>query len=75
MGASCEASGFSFLVILDLSEARYLISPDFIDLLWPLDRQTLAYYLLHWINMAHVTVLSLRDEQTLVISLSATCLL
>ena len=39
MGASREASGFGLLAILDLYEARYLIRPDFIDLLGTLHRQ------------------------------------
>ena len=41
----------------------------------PLQRQYLAYYLLHWISKARVIALSLEDGQKLVVSLSATCLL
>ena len=75
MGASCEASGFGYLAILDLCEARYLIRLGFIDLLWPLHRQTLAYCLLHLISRVWVVNLSLVDGQKLVVSLSVTCLL
>jgi len=75
MGASHEASGFSLLAILDLCEARYLIRPGFIDLLWPLHRQTLAYSLLHLISRVWVVALSLGDGQKLVVSLSTTCLM
>jgi len=46
-----------------------------IGLLRPFQRQYLAYCLLHWIGRVQVTVLSLKVEQKLVVSLSMTCLL
>jgi len=47
MGASRKAYIPGLLAILDLYEARYSIRLEFIDLLWPLYGQLLAYCLLY----------------------------